>query len=242
MKKPTISRFGERAILIQWDHEVEEAALYQILAVKQVLVEELVESKVEVLTTYNTIFIKYPLRIREFNKVKSQLESIFRSVPKVRQSVARLFTIPVCYDKSLGVDIVEVARLKKMTIEEVVKRHTQPIYTIYFQGFLPGFLYLGGLDKALKVSRKKEPRLHLSKGSVGLAENQTGIYPQDSAGGWQIIGNSPIEFFNAENHPPSPFRAGDKLKFQAISLATHKVIKSEVEKGIYNIQSKYFRE
>src|SRR5690606_21098903 len=94
-------------------------------------------------------------------------------------------------------------------VEEIISRHLSSIYTVYFIGFLPGFLYLGGLDKTLQIARKKSPRKRVEKGAVGIGENQTGIYPKDSPGGWQIIGNSPIEILDKNRLPPCPISPGD---------------------------------
>ena len=114
--------------------------------------------------------------------------------------------------------------------------HTAPVYQIYFIGFLPGFLYLGGLDEKLQISRKKTPRRSVEKGSVGIGENQTGIYPKNSPGGWQILGKCPVELFDKNEALPSVFSAGDKIKFDAVSKEEFYRIEKEIENGDYKLK------
>ena len=108
---------------------------------------------------------------------------------------------------------------------------------IYFIGFLPGFLYLGGLDERLFTPRKSTPRLRIEKGAVAIGGKQTGIYPQESPGGWNIIGNSPIQFFDNSKNTPCFAKAGDKLQFYSITLKEHHDIKVLVDAGVFQLES-----
>jgi allophanate hydrolase subunit 1 len=132
-------------------------------------------------------------------------------------SAARTVDIPVCYGGEFGPDLDEVAELCGLTAVEVVALHAGGEYLAYMIGFAPGFPYLGGLPDQLVVPRKAAPRLHVPAGSVGLAGKQTGVYPQDSPGGWQIIGRTPIRLFTPERTPPTLLQAGDVVRFRAIS-------------------------
>jgi KipI family sensor histidine kinase inhibitor len=118
--------------------------------------------------------------------------------------------IPVRYD---GEDLEEVARLTGLDVEEVVRRHTAPEYTVAFLGFSPGFPYLVGLDPALEVPRRDTPRTSIPAGSVGLAGDQTGIYPTASPGGWQLIGRTEVTLFDPERDPPALLGPGSRLRF-----------------------------
>ena len=148
-----------------------------------------------------------------------------------------LWKIPVCYDAVFGIDLEAISKEKNLSKEEIIKRHSQAIYTVYFIGFLPGFLYLGGLDESLHVPRKSTPRLQIEKGAVAIGGNQTGVYPTESPGGWNIIGNSPIEFFNPKLETPCFAKAGDKISFKPITIQEFKTIKILVEAGVYQIES-----
>ena len=108
---------------------------------------------------------------------------------------------------------------------------------MYFIGFLPGFLYLGGLPKVLEQPRKDKPRLKINEGDVAIAGYQTGIYPRTSPGGWNIIGNSPLSFFNVDEFPPCFAVSGDKVKFIQVDKIKHEEIKKQVEAGDYQIES-----
>ena len=124
-------------------------------------------------------------------------------------------------------------REKKLEKEQVVSWHSDKIYTVYFIGFLPGFLYLGGLDERLFFPRKKNPGLHVSKGAVAIGGKQTGIYPQNSPGGWCVIGQTPMSFFEVKRVCPCFVDPGDKVKFEAISISKYNAISSLVEAGVY---------
>src|SRR5690606_34339106 len=131
-----------------------------------------------------------------------RVKQVFKSVNIPKNSNSKIFHFPVCYEPEFGVDLEYISNEKNMTIEDIITCHHNPIYIVYFIGFLPGFLYLGGLDGSLQIPRKNTPRKRVEKGAVGIGENQTGIYPKSSPGGWQIIGNSPVEIFNKSSSPP----------------------------------------
>jgi len=125
----------------------------------------------------------------------------------------RILDIPVVYGGEYGPDIEFVARNAGLTVEEVIDRHSRGIYPIYMMGFTPGFCYLGGLDGSLHTPRKSEPRLKIPAGSVGIAGNQTGIYPIESPGGWQIIGRTPLNLFDPHRESPFLCEAGMTVRF-----------------------------
>lgn len=125
-----------------------------------------------------------------------------------------------------------------MSTKELIEMHTKQPYLVYGIGFLPGFMYLGGLPEALETPRKSTPRLAVPKGSVGLAGKQTGIYPQDSPGGWNIIGNCPIPIFNINKEPPCFINVGDRVQFYPITKAEYELHRIEAEVGIYRIEKK----
>jgi inhibitor of KinA len=104
-----------------------------------------------------------------------------------------------------------------MTAEEVIRLHMQPIYRVYLIGFMPGYPYLGEVPVALQTPRRKTPRTHVPRGSVGIAQKQSGIYPVESPGGWQIIGRTPINLFDPQREPPSMLEMGDFVKFRSIT-------------------------
>ena len=228
---------GERSILLQWPWQYSEENLNWLLKVKHYIELNILKHKVEVINTYNSLLIIYRNTINVIYDDFEDLKSIdFRAIETASMS-SRLFELPVCYDEEFGIDLKVLAHQKKLTISEIIHLHTAPIYTLYFMGFLPGFLYLGGMDKKLAISRKSEPRMQIKKGAVGIAENQTGIYPKSSPGGWQIIGNCPLNFFDPLIENPSPFSAGDRIRFYEVKKQEYDEISELVKSGKYTLKS-----
>lgn len=125
--------------------------------------------------------------------------------------------VPVCYGGEFGPDLEEVAAHHVLDIEEVIQLHCIPLYQVYMIGFTPGFAYLGGLDERLHTPRKNEPRKKVLAGSIGIADQQTGIYPIDSPGGWQLIGRTPLRVFDPDRETPFLIQAGDFVRFRPIT-------------------------
>ncbi|GAY74946.1 5-oxoprolinase subunit PxpB [Sporolactobacillus inulinus] len=144
-----------------------------------------------------------------------------------RAAKRRVVHIPVCYGGDFGPDLNEVAHVHHLTPREVIEKHTQPQYLVYMLGFAPGFPFLGGLPEELATPRRANPRLKIAAGSVGIAGKQTGAYPLDSPGGWQIIGRTPVPLFRPESDPPTLLKAGDLVVFDAISEQEYLRIKGE---------------
>ena len=129
----------------------------------------------------------------------------------------RKISIPVCYSERFAPDIEFVALEKNISIEKIIQLHTEQLYTVYMIGFLPGFPYMGEVNESIAVPRKNEPRAKLAAGSVGIAGKQTGIYPLESPGGWQIIGRTPLKIFDKEKNDPVLLHPGDEIQFYSIS-------------------------
>lgn len=235
-RNPSFKMIGERSILISWEPIINENLLEFILSTKNSIYKNDSEVIVEVIHTYSSLLIKYDLGIKfiydEIPRLKTQILEL--EIPKKNSS--RLFRIPVCYDKKFGLDLKEISTENKLDISEIIRLHTSQVYPLFFMGFLPGFLYLGGLDETLFCERKKIPRKRVEKGAVGIGGEQTGIYPKSSPGGWQIIGNCPLDFFDPNQDPPSIFRAGDHIQFYAISLARHQKILEQVKNGTFHLK------
>ncbi|MFV2030231.1 5-oxoprolinase subunit PxpB [Neisseria sp. S1] len=127
----------------------------------------------------------------------------------------RHIEIPVYYGGEFGEDLAEVAAFHQTTPAEIVRRHTEPVYTVYMMGFQPGFPYLGGLPEHLHTPRRATPRTSVPAGSVGIGGSQTGVYPFSSPGGWQLIGRTETALFQADASPPTLLAAGDTVRFVA---------------------------
>ena len=135
----------------------------------------------------------------------------------------------MCYGGKFGPDIETVENTANLCKEDVIRLHSEPEYLIYMVGFTPGFPFLGGLNEKLFTPRLKTPRMKVPKGSVGIANNQTGIYPLSSPGGWQIIGRTPLKLFAPQRKNPFLYKAGDKIKFIPISRQEYEKLEKEEE-------------
>jgi inhibitor of KinA len=235
--KLTYKPYGERAILIEWPSLIDENILKDIIKFKTVIEKKNLESIVELKSAYNSLLIIYDSVCRNFENEIILFKKLYKRLDSKTVNVSRLWNIPVCYDAVFGIDLEFISIEKNLSKEVVVKKHYEAVYTVYFIGFLPGFLYLGGLDSALHTPRKSSPRLKIEKGAVAIGGQQTGVYPSESPGGWNIIGNSPIEFFNPKSNLPCFAEAGDKIKFYPITLKEYKNIKILSEAGVYQLES-----
>lgn len=231
---------GDQVILIEFDTEITPIELQKLMYIKSILHSFFNDQKVEILHTYNTISIRflhhYNFDINaQIQNIKNYISSITLS-KDVNEISFKVHKIPVCYEAEMALDLELLSAELGMQKEEIIELHTQPNYTIYFHGFLPGFLYLGGLPTALHFPRKPTPRLKIPCGSVGIGGSQTGVYPSESPGGWQIIGRCPIQWFNVNKNPPSPFEAGEQIQFYPISKKVYFSIKEKVKLGTYQHQ------
>jgi KipI family sensor histidine kinase inhibitor len=194
---------GERGLLV----EVEE--LETVHRLHAALRELDPPGVVELVPGYRTVLIVAdPAQAEVLDDLAARLPEL--DLPPAEAVAGETVEIPVRYD---GEDLSEVASLTGLEPEEVVRRHTAPEYTVAFLGFSPGFPYLVGLDPALEVPRRDTPRTSIPAGSVGLAGNQTGIYPTASPGGWQLIGHTEVTLFDPTRDPPALLAPGTRLRF-----------------------------
>lgn len=229
--------FGERSILIEWPQNISEKKLKSVLFYKQELEKHYIKDNVYIKTAYNSILITYNIAINNFYDQILTLKTLVLSGKDELNTSFKLWKIPVCYDQSFGIDLEEISKENNLSIPDIIEHHSSQNYRVYFIGFLPGFLYLGGLDKLLHVPRKSNPRLKVSKGSVAIGGSQTGIYPTESPGGWNIIGNTPLDFFNVNNENPCFAEAGDQIQFMSITKKEYNTIKEEIKNKTYQIEN-----
>lgn len=232
-KKPTYKQFGEKAILVEWQAIIDDKILNDIL----LFVEKIKLKKeiyfIDLIQGYNSLTIIYKEFIKDFENEVTLLQAVYSSTLKTAKKDYFLWEIPVCYDVEFGIDLQEISKKSSLEIDEIINLHSETIYKVYFIGFLPGFLYLGGLNEKLFFDRKPNPRLHVAKGSVGIGGKQTGVYPQNSAGGWNVIGKTLINFFDVEKPTPCFAKAGDFIKFKPISLGEFYQLEEEIAKQNY---------
>lgn len=219
---------SEQAVTIEFGHEISDNLLHRIGNYNNLLHQHPFPGLQTTVQAYSTLSVFYdPLQVIQaaelrgrdcFEKVQNYLLSL--GEPNIAQTVslAPPVTIPVCYGELYGPDIQEVADVNNLSIQEVISLHTQAVYTVYMIGFVPGFAYMGGMNEQLATPRKATPRQAITAGSVGIAGKQTGIYPLETPGGWQIIGRTPLKLFDATRTQPALLKAGDRVIFKSIPL------------------------
>lgn len=226
---PTISRFGDDAIRLTWPSLIDVSTHQLMMAWIETLNEQYKTYLLDFTLSYNELllYIRDPQQIHCFLEELEQLCSTSMN-PKNQQG--KTVYIPVCYDQEVAADLQTFLEDKSIAVDDLVHLHTKVRYPVHFIGFLPGFPYLGGLDEQLFKVRKSKPRSSVPEGSVGIAGHQTGVYPTASPGGWNIIGRTPMKFFDAGSHPPTLLEPGDNIQFYSISVETFHALKNEIAK------------
>ena len=222
----TYKLFGRSAILVEWPANISQEIIQEIISFERQVKE--IDAILDTIIAYNSLLIRYQNPIEDKELTISQLKNKYTASSYVIKQDQFLWEIPVCYDASFGIDLEEIANKKKCSVTDIIRLHTETDYIVYFIGFQPGFLYLGGLHQNLHIPRKSNPRVRVDKGSVGIGGAQTGVYPQNSSGGWNIIGKSPLNFFNMKATNPCFAKSGDRIQFVAVDIHTFYQIEREV--------------
>lgn len=224
---------GDSAITIQWGEAITDDANQQVMKIFYSLQAIPLPFITDIIPAFNSITLVYDMiewhkqnnHITIFEQIKNEL--IHRlQMPGEYENESKLIRIPVCYHSDLGPDLEELTQFAQLTTENIIHLHCQPLYKVYMIGFLPGFPYMATVDPRIQMNRKATPRQHVPKGSVGIAGPQTGIYPLDSPGGWQLIGQTPIDLFDLSLENPCLLAPGDKVQFYPISLAEFETLKN----------------
>jgi len=221
---------GNSAIGIELGNTIEFHVSDKVLALCHHIQQQRLSGIKDIIPAYTTLTIVFnAITIRQQHQTSSAFlflqqwiqNAIITCVPGT-VSNSRLVEIPVCYHPSLGIDLEEMAVQKNSSVEEIIRLHSARVYRVYMIGFLPGFPYMGNVHEQIATPRKQQPRARIEKGSVGIAGLQTGIYPADSPGGWNIIGKTPLQMFNANRDETTLLQAGDEVRFVPIDLDTFK--------------------
>ena len=237
---------GDHAIVFSIEEKMSEEIISKIIALKKNIEELKFDFIKELIPSYHTLTLVYDINlfyqnniavvnnqsIIEFgnfllNTLNSSSTNIVTENTTEKKSnllAAKIIRIPVCYDERLGIDLVNIVSKNKISIEEIIKIHTEETYLVYCLGFLPGFAYMGKVHESIQIARHASPRKEVMAGSVGIAGLQTGIYPMNSPGGWQIIGRTPIKIFDKDPAILGKLSAGDRIQFYPISFSVFEEI------------------
>jgi KipI family sensor histidine kinase inhibitor len=205
---------GDSALILELEPRIDEAVNARAIAIARAVKRAAIAGVRDVVSTYRSVAVCFdPLQTR-LEAVTAALERA--AADEILVDSPRLVEVPVVYGGDAGPDLVDVARATGMTTTEVVRRHTAVTYRVFMLGFVPGFAYLGVVDESIAAPRRSTPRARVPAGSVGIAGRQTGIYPQESPGGWQIVGRTRVRPFDAVRTPQFLVEAGDGVRFAAV--------------------------
>ena len=208
---------GDRAILVEFGNSISPEINAKVSNMVRVIDNIGIEGIIGLLPTYRSIQIIYDPMLVEYNELINSIKVMEEGRVNYSSEDARIIEIPTIYGGKYGPDIEFVAKHNGLTVEEVIKIHSTRDYLVYMLGFTPGFGYLGGMSERIETPRLEVPRVNIAAGSVGIANNQTGIYPIDSPGGWQLIGWTPLRLYDPLDNPPVLLNVGDYIRFVPIS-------------------------
>ena len=227
--KPVFRTAGDRGFIIEFGQGIDPDVNAKVMAMAEALKSDNPRGILEIIPSYRSLLLIYNPLITCPEKFVSIIERIENTFEKIDPKSSKVVEIPVCYGGKFGPDIETVENTSNLCKEDVIRLHTEPEYLIYMVGFTPGFPFLGGLNEKLFTPRLKTPRMIVPKGSVGIANNQTGMYPIASPGGWQIIGRTPLKLFAPQRKSHFLYKAGDKIKFIPISRQEYEKLEKEEE-------------
>lgn len=223
MEPVSITPIHETVLTISFGNSIDIETSKKIFQVYRQLVKQKHSSWIDIIPAYSTVTIVYDmLAIRKhhasaFQWVKGEVEKILTNLSEEEVTPPRHIKIPVCYNPEFAVDADRIKKDKSVSLDELIEIHASKMYHVFMIGFLPGFAYMGSVDSRIAVPRLATPRTHIAAGSVGIAGEQTGIYPLDSPGGWNIIGRTPLKIFDSTATDPVLFKPGDQVSFVPIS-------------------------
>lgn len=218
---------GDSAVLVEFANVAAPPVNRRVQALVAALDADPPPGLLDLIPAYRTLLVVYDPLVISYGALIEHLRTL-DGLAQAATPPSRIVTIPVAYGGEYGPDLPVVAAHTGLTEDEIIARHTAGRYLVYFLGFSPGFPYLGGLDPVLATPRLREPRLRVPAGSVGIAGTQTGVYPEATPGGWQLIGRTPLRLYDRAASDPFLLHPGDELRFAAISVEEYRRLSSEV--------------
>lgn len=213
----TFTPLGDQALIIEAGTEISEEVQQRVRKAAALLDEHPPAWLVETIPAFTTIAVFYnPLAV-SYTDARAVLEELLQHAGDVPVPASRTVRIPVCYGGEFGPDLEFVALHNGISAEEVIAIHSSGDYAVSMIGFAPGFPFISGMSEKIAAPRRESPRLRIPERTVGIAGIQTGVYPIETPGGWQLIGRTPMRLFRPEQETPSLLKAGDRIKFHRIS-------------------------
>ncbi|RMG22410.1 MAG: 5-oxoprolinase subunit PxpB [Bacteroidetes bacterium] len=234
---PRLKPYGDRAVLVEFEQQIDDAINARVVALQRALAGTPGISCL--IPAYCSLTVVYQPDVWSYARLETHIKACFPLRAETAAAEGRRLYLPVCYQPAFAPDMPQVAAHTGLDGATIVDLHCKATYRVFMLGFLPGFVYLGKLPPALYCPRKERPRLRVPACSVGIAGFQTGIYPVEAPGGWQLIGRTPIPPFNPEHESPFLLESGDEVSFYPISEDRFHQIARQWKRGEYPRQLLY---
>ena len=218
---------GDRALVADFGNVISEDVNRKVNALKKALLAEKVAGVREMIPTYRSLLVEYNPAVISMQALRARIEAANIEGAAAETGTRRVLEIPCCYGGQYGEDLAGLAELTGLSEKEIIDIHAGTEYRVYMLGFLPGFVYLGGMDERIAAPRLNSPRVSSPAGSVGIGGSQTGVYPMASPGGWRLIGMTPVSFYDPKREKPVLCEAGDYIRFVPISPEEYERQKKE---------------
>ena len=211
--KPKLVPLGDAALLVQFGEEIDLSINRRVHALMSRMDASPLEGILGAVPAYSTLLIHYDPLVLTYSQLSKWTRNRLEQVDDVLSGQPRQIEVPVRYGGEYGIDLEFVADYHRLSVDDVIRIHTNRTYTTYMMGFTPGFPYMGKLDDAIVTPRLETPRTRVPAGTVAIAGSQTGIYPIESPGGWRLIGSTSLKLFDPKSESPFLFSPGDEVRF-----------------------------
>lgn len=237
-RSPRYLPLGDAALVVEFGDAISLEINSKVIALSETIQKTEVKGVEELVPTYRSLLVRYNPLKTSYELLVFKIKDIQRTLKEAAIKMeSKKIIIPVVYGGEYGPDLAHVAQFHRLSEEQVIELHSNRLYRVYMIGFVAGFPYLGEVSDEIATPRLETPRLKVPAGSIGIAEKQTGIYPCEAPGGWQIIGRTPIKLFNPLEQPPTLLESGDTVRFKQISEQEFKTTEEATSKGIYRFLS-----
>ncbi|MBT3942304.1 MAG: 5-oxoprolinase subunit PxpB [Chloroflexi bacterium] len=237
---PRILVSGEDALVVEFGDVIDPTINDHVYALANAIDAANNGFVVELVPTYRSLLVQYDTELTSLGEMTEFLNGLVAesddSDHGENNTTRRIYELPVAYGGEYGEDLDDVAEHARMSTDGVIAIHSGTDYRVYMLGFAPGFPYLGGMDERIATPRLTTPRIRVPAGSVGIAESQTGVYPQASPGGWRLIGNTPVALFDQSADPPVPFLPGSFIRFVPVTSEQAEDVAQQVANGTYIVR------
>lgn len=232
---PRLLPVGDAALSVEFAADTSPQTSARILALDVAVHAAAWPGLIETVPSYRALLIRVDPLLLPLDLLRQRVIAL-EIDPDLPAPPARLWTLPVCYDLTFGLDLYDLQASLGLEVDQIVALHSAATYRVYFLGFAPGFAYLGGLAPALKAPRRAAPRPSIPGGSVAIGGDQTAVFPQAMPSGWHVIGRTPVPLFDAQAPEACLLRPGDRLRFASIDLATFHDVQAQVSRGAWRPQ------